>query len=323
MTTFVTGSSGFVGLALTERLLAEGETVIGFDCSAPRDAALRAFAALPGRFVALTGDTRDIRALTDAMRTHGPSRLVTLAAITADAARERAMPQTIFDVNVGGALAALAAAAAVGVERMVHGSSGSVYGASGRQNTHQLSEDLTPLLPEALYGISKRTAEEAVLRLARLHGLSLTIGRIGTCFGPWEADSGVRDTLSAPLQVLERARRGETVVLPRTHRRDWLYVRDAAAALAALLAQSALAHVAYNVAAGFEWSVADWCDRLAARYSGFDWRIAREGDVPNIDYYADYDRASMDITRLLNDTPFVPQYDLAAAEADFDRWIKR
>jgi UDP-glucuronate 4-epimerase len=319
MTTFITGSSGFVGLALAERLVAGGETVIGFDRSAPRAQALQAFAALPGRFVALTGDVRDADALREAMRMHRPSRLVTLAAITADARRERQMPQSIFEVNVGGVLAAISAAADAGVERILHGSSGSTYGSSGRA-PHPLLEDVTPLLPEGLYGISKRAAEDAAMRLCALRGVPLVIGRLGTCFGPWEADSGVRDTLSAPLQVLSKARRGETAVLPRAGRRDWLYVRDAVVALIALLEAPHWPHSIYNLAAGFEWSVADWCERLAQRYPTFTWRIAEQGESPTIDYFADYDRASMDNARLMADTGFAPRFDLSEAEADFHLW---
>ncbi|CAB3806593.1 NAD-dependent epimerase/dehydratase family protein [Paraburkholderia fynbosensis] len=319
MTTFITGSSGFVGLALAERLLASGETVIGFDRSAPRTQASQAFAALPGRFVALSGDVRDADALREAMHTHRPSRLVTLAAITADAPRERQMPQSIFEVNVGGVLAAITAAADAGVERILHGSSGSAYGSSGRA-PHPLLEDVTLLLPEGLYGISKRAAEDAAMRLCALHGVPLVIGRLGTCFGPWEADSGVRDTLSAPLQVLSKARCGETAVLPRAGRRDWLYVRDAVAALIALLEAPRWSHSIYNLAAGFEWSVADWCERLAQRYPAFAWRVAKQDEAPNIEYFADYDRASMDNARLIADTGFAPRFDLTEAEADFHHW---
>jgi nucleoside-diphosphate-sugar epimerase len=35
MATLITGGSGFIGLALAERLIADGETVILFDLSAP------------------------------------------------------------------------------------------------------------------------------------------------------------------------------------------------------------------------------------------------------------------------------------------------
>lgn len=320
MTTFITGSSGFVGLAVAEHLLAAGETVIGFDRAAPRESAWRAFDALPGRFVALTGDVCRLDELRDAIRAHRPTRLVALAAITADAARERAAPQAIFDVNVGGVLTAITAAADGGVSRVVHGSSGSVYGSSGR-TCPKLVEEESPLNPEGLYGMSKRAAEDAALRLAALRGLSLVVGRIGTCFGPWEADSGVRDTPSALLQVLQLARRGGRAMLPRPGRRDWLYVRDAAAGLAALLDAPRLTYARYNVAAGFEWSVADWCRRLAQRYPGFEWTVGRDGEAPNVDYYADYDRAPMDNARLRADTGFTPRFPLDEALEDFHRWI--
>ena len=321
MTTLITGGSGFIGVALAELLLAGGETVIGYDLAPPPASALGAFAALPGRFVPVRGDVRDEAGLARAMREHLPDYLVSMAAITADAARERAAPRAIFDVNVGGALAVLAAAAGCGVRRVLHLSSGSVYGASGR-DAEPLREDATPLRPEGLYGMSKRAAEEAVQRLAHLAGVPLVIGRLGTCFGPWEADSGVRDTPSAPLQVLRLAGRGQAVVLPRDSRRDWLYARDAAAAIAALL-KADWRHAVYNLAAGHVWRMSQWCERLAGRHPGFSWRYAEAGEPANVDYYADYDRAVMDIGRLRGDTRFEPRFGLQAAFDDFQDWLAR
>lgn len=320
MRTFITGASGFVGLALAEHLLARGEPVAGFDLAPPSPQALAAFQALPGRFSMEIGDVRDAGALRGAMRRQGATRLVTLAAITAGASRERTSPQAIFEVNVGGVLAALAAAADCGVQRVLHASSGSVYGASGN-GRDSLHEERTPLRPDGLYGISKQAAEAAALRFAPLAGLDLVVGRLGTCFGPWEADSGVRDTPSAPLQVLRLARRGEPVILPRAGQRDWLYARDAAAAIAALLDQPQRRHPIYNLAAGFVWSVADWCELLTRRHPGFRWRLAGLGETPNVDYYAPCDRASMDAGRLQADTGFVPRYGLAAAADDFHDWL--
>ncbi|MDB5856620.1 MAG: oxidoreductase [Ramlibacter sp.] len=321
MGTFITGASGFVGLALAEHLLARGETVVGFDRSAPPARALRTFAGLPGRFAMEQGDVGDTAALAAAMRRHAPARLVTLAAITAGPQRERATPQAVFEVNVGGVLAALAAAADCGVGRVVHVSSGSVYGASG-EGGDALQEDRTPLRPEGLYGISKQAAEAAARRFADLAGLDLVVGRLGTCFGPWEADSGVRDTPIAPLQVLRLAARGEPALLPRPHRRDWLYVRDAAAAIAALCDQPRCPHGTYNLGAGFVWTLAQWCGQVLERHPGFRWRIAGPGEAANVDCYAPYDRAVLDVARLGQDTGFVPRFPLAAAARDFHDWLQ-
>jgi UDP-glucuronate 4-epimerase len=79
--TFVTGASGFVGLALVEHLLTRGEAVTGFDLAPPPESALRAFASLPGTFVFEAGDVRDEAALRAAMQRHAPRALVTLAGI--------------------------------------------------------------------------------------------------------------------------------------------------------------------------------------------------------------------------------------------------
>lgn len=190
MATLITGASGFVGLALTEHLLAHGKAVVGFDLALPPARAQQVFATLPGRYEAVQGDVRDSAPLINTLRHYGVDRLVALAAITADAQRERTAPQSIFDVNVGGVSSAVSAAAACGVKRVVLGSSGSVYGASGMAPA-PLDEVLTPLQPEGLYGISKMAAELAAVRLAELHGIDLVVGRLGTCFGPWEAATDV------------------------------------------------------------------------------------------------------------------------------------
>ncbi|RPH45118.1 MAG: NAD(P)-dependent oxidoreductase [Burkholderiales bacterium] len=323
--TLVTGASGFVGLALVEHLLARGDPVIGFDLTPPPPAALRAFAALPGTFAAETGDVRDETALRAAMQRHAPRRLVTLAAVTADAARERAMPATILEVNVGGVVAALSAGLACGVERVVHASSGAAYGASG-DGADLLREDTTPLRPEGLYGITKQAGEAVALRMASLHGLDLTVARLGTCFGPWERDTGVRDTPSAPLQILRLAERGEPVVLPRPSRRDWLYVRDCAAGLVALLDRRRLPHTVYNVATGREFSLDEFCRSLAALRPGLAWRLLDDAEparAANVELYARYDRASMDVSRLRTDTGFAPGFTLQTAMQDFLDWRRR
>ncbi len=319
MSTLITGCSGFAGLALAEHLLVAGQEVVGYDLSMPSAAALAVFQGLPGRFSAVQGDVCDEAALRDVMLRYQPRHVVAMAAITADARREIAMPQRIFEVNVGGALAAVSVAAQCGVQRVLYVSSGSAYGASGRA-AGRLHEDSSPLMPESLYGMSKRAAEEAVQRLAALHGLPLVVGRLGTCFGPWEADTGVRDTPSAPLQIMRLAQQGRPVVLPRDSKRDWLYVRDAAAAMACLL-DATCQHSVYNLAAGYEWSIVQWCEHLAASEPGFAWSMANAETAANIDYYADYDRASMDISRLLADTAFVPSFDLEPALDDFRVWL--
>lgn len=92
MSTLITGASGFVGLAMTEHLLKAGHAVITCDLVRPDAAALRTFSRLPGTLAIEVLDVRDRDRVREVMRRHAPQRLVTLAAITADARRERASP---------------------------------------------------------------------------------------------------------------------------------------------------------------------------------------------------------------------------------------
>jgi UDP-glucuronate 4-epimerase len=319
MSAFITGAAGFVGLAVTEALLLRGERVIGFDLSPLSDQATKAFAGLPGSFRHVIGDVCDAGGLKAALRASDANCVLNLAAVTAGPERETGDAPGVIRVNVGGAAAALEAAAACGVRRVLHLSSGSVYGASGR-DVAVLTED-TPLRPEQLYGITKQAAEAVALRLADLHRLDLSIGRLGTCFGRWEYATGARDTPSAPYQVMRAARSGRAAILPRSHLRDWLYARDAAAAVLELLYARSRRHRIYNLAAGFMWSIADFCARLQQACAGFQWRFAQAGEPANIDYYAPYDRAPMANDRLRADTGFLPRYNLDEALADYLQWL--
>jgi nucleoside-diphosphate-sugar epimerase len=319
MAVLVTGASGFIGLAVCEELLARGEHVVGYDLVPSPELAQATFAALPGRFDHVIGDVCDRESIKRVMRESRVDRLVSLAAITADAAREMSAPGAVVRVNVEGTVEAIHAAANCGLRRVVHLSSGSVYGTSGRDEPRLFEE--TSLRPESLYGITKQAGEAAALRLADLHRLDLLVGRLGTCFGRWELATAARDTPSAPFQVVHAARSGRPVFLPRAHSRDWLYARDAAAAVVALLGVKEQRFRVYNLAAGFVWSIAELCVQLARSYPDFSWRLAETGEQSTISYYAPYDRAPMAIERLRADTGFSPRYDLANALEDYLAWL--
>jgi UDP-glucuronate 4-epimerase len=309
VTTLITGASGFVGAALAEALVARGEAVLGVDRKADPAAPESALY----RFV--PQDLSQPGAL-DAILAAGPvATMVIGAAVTADAERERSDPAGIVSINIGAVAEAVRAAAAHGVGRVLYLGSGAVYGDSA-SGADPLVEDATPLRPRSLYAITKQAGEATALRLAESFGIGLVAARLGTCFGPFEPDTGVRDTLSAPYQVLRLAEAGRAARLPRPGRRDWLYIRDAVAGLLALLDAPALPHRVYNVAAGFEWSLAEWCEQVAARHSGFEWSLSGPEEA-NVRLYDAFDRAPMSIARLVAETHYRPRYDLPAAAADF------
>lgn len=311
MSILVTGASGFVGAALCEELVTHGERVIGVDRNPPGTDFQNAIACATGSFSFVALDLTDHGALARVFANHPVDRIVIGAAITADQARERSDPSGIIAVNIGSVAETLRCAASARVSRAVYLSSGAAYGDSAREVA--VLTETSPLKPTSLYGITKQAGEACALQLGKTFGINVVVGRLGTCYGRFERATGARDTLSAPFQVIRLARDGVPVAIPRPALRDWLYARDAAVAIAAVLYAPELPHRIYNLAAGFRWSLADLCALLETVVPNWRWTIA--GDA-NVNLYEDFDRAPMSIDRLMTDTPFRPQFDLARAFAE-------
>jgi nucleoside-diphosphate-sugar epimerase len=320
MTTLITGGLGFLGLNVVEALLARGDRVVVFDRHTDLpDAARRVFDRAPGDYRLVAGDVRDAHGVRAAMREHGVTRCVHAAAITPGPEREARDGGLVVEVNAMGTMRVLQAAAEHGVERFVYPSSASVYGANAFDDP-LLEEGATHPVPNAFYGIGKYAAERAVLRAAEVWGLGSVVARVGAAFGPWERGTGVRDTLSAPMLTMRMAMQGKEAVLRRPGPRDWVYARDVAAALIALLDAPAYRHDLYHVSSGFRWSVADWCERLQRAFPGFTYRIDDDPAAVNVPFGA-RDRSPLSVERLRSEF-MTPAFDLDAAFADYLAWTR-
>jgi nucleoside-diphosphate-sugar epimerase len=278
MALLVTGAAGFVALNLLENRLRAGEDVIAFDLAPLPEAALVAFAGLPGRLIRVQGDVRSAADLDRAFAAARVSAVLHAAAVTAGEARERSAPAAILQVNLGGSVAVLEAARRHGVARFVAPSSIAVYGAPPA-GAPWLDEATTPCRPLALYGISKLAAEQAVLRLAALHGLSAATPRLSVVYGPWEHASGARDLLSPVRQALALALAGEAARWNAAPEIDHIHAGDVAEGLAALLATPTATGV-FNLGSGRVSTIADWCEALALHLPGF--RFGPAQGEPNL-----------------------------------------
>lgn len=320
MTIMITGGSGFVGLNITSALLARGETVVLFGPAAPPPAAAAHLAGLPGRHVMVSGDVCARAAVVDAMKTHGVTRIVHGAAITAGIDRESRAARTIAEVNLGGTIDVLEAALACGIRRVVQLGTGSVYGPVPA-GVEALDESFPPV-PESLYGITKYAAERVAVRYRRTRGLDVVVGRLGVVFGRWEYETGVRDTLSVPLQLLQRAAAGETAVFRPGLPDDWVYAADIADAVAALLDAPAPAHDVYHLATGGRWSLLDWCARLKAALPGFTYEMTEDAARHNVGTAAPLARPPFRVERLADDIGFRARFGPAEAFADYLAWYR-
>ena len=184
-TALVTGSAGFIGAAIAQRLLAEGWTVIGLDALDPYyDVALKEArqARLAGpRFTPVTGRIEEEGLLERLFADHRPSLVVHLAA-QAGVRHSIKAPRTYVRSNLVGTFELLEAARAHPPAHMVLASTSSVYGASedmpyaeGQKADHQMS----------FYAATKKGTENMAHAYAHLYGLPMTMFRFFTVYGPW------------------------------------------------------------------------------------------------------------------------------------------
>ena len=180
MAVLVTGAAGFVGSHLCERLLAEGQRVIGVDAFIPyypRPLKERNLSGLlvDGRF---SFHELDLRSADLSPLFTGVEMVVHLAAM-AGLVRSWQEFESYMTCNVLATQRLLAAATAQATPpHVVHASTSSVYGrfATGDENA--------PLAPVSPYGITKLAAENLVRAYAEQFGLRATVLRLFSVYGP-------------------------------------------------------------------------------------------------------------------------------------------
>ena len=309
MRVLVTGASGFVGVNLAEALLGRGHEVVAMS--------LEAYPG-PGGVIEIRGDTTDAALVERVMREHRIEAVWHGAAITAGAEREKREASRIVEVNLLATVRAVEAAARAGVRRFVYPSSSAVYGETAFDGDGPVSED-APLRPINLYGITKVAAEAAVLRLAPALGLEACAGRINAVFGPWEHDTGLRDTLSPHLQLAGLAREGKEAVLARGAERDWVYAPDVADAFVAMLEAKAVPPVALNISMDRLWPL----EIMARALPGLKWRYAEPGEASNLGYGGPIDRPrrALPPLRIQDVLGWSPAHAPGRACAAYARWL--
>lgn len=235
MKILVTGAQGFIGRALTARLLREGHAVhaaVRNIAEAKRAfAAFAAFAALnnspvEARCSALRLSVvalEDEEALRAAAAEFKPEVCVHLAGRSAvrEAVRE---PELYARVNVGGTTAVLEAARRAGCRRVVFPSTVMVYGADAPT---PYREDTPGQAPASPYGASKLAAEVFLRAYGRLYDMETVIPRLFSVYGPFLRSDLVPHLIAAA--VLEQ--RPFTVFGDGSSKRDYLELDDAVEAL--------------------------------------------------------------------------------------------
>ena len=171
MKVLLTGADGYIGVRMADVLLRRGHDVVGLDSGFHRSGWL--YHSTDQRPFLVTEDTRNVTA--DDLR--GYDAVVHLAEVSNDPVGELNQEMT-FNINHHGTVRLAQSAKKAGVERFVHMSSCSVYGASGDAP----SRETDPTDPLTSYAICKVLAERDVSALAD-DSFSPTFMRNATAYG--------------------------------------------------------------------------------------------------------------------------------------------
>jgi UDP-glucuronate 4-epimerase len=220
---FVTGSAGFIGYHLAERLLASGHAVTGYDGITPYydprlKAERHARLARHADFTPVVAMLEDRPALDRAIDAVAPDIIVHLAA-QPGVRYSLDFPEAYASSNVVGSLYVLEAARRVRPRHLLLASSSSIYG---------MLEDLpwregdSTDQPASLYAATKKSMELMAHAYAHLHDVPTTAFRFFTVYGPW----GRPDM--ALFRFFEAIAAGRPIELYGNGemRRDFTYVDD-------------------------------------------------------------------------------------------------
>ena len=234
-TVLVTGAAGFIGMHVSQRLLADGHRVVGVDnLNAYYDPAFK-----HARLARLQADPafsfhRLDLAETDAVAAlFAQARPLYVIHLAAQAGVRYAIehPYAYSSSNLHGSTAILENCRRHGVRHLVFASSSSVYGGNSKV---PFAETDPVNHPVSFYAATKRANELMAHSYAHLFSLPVTMLRYFTVYGPWgRPDMAIWKFTDAML-----AGRPIDVYAGGDLQRDFTFVDDAAAATVALMSRA-------------------------------------------------------------------------------------
>ncbi len=330
MRILVTGAAGFIGAALTQRLLDRGDQVLGIDnlndYYSP-DLKRARVARLSGRtgFELTEIDIADRQAMQETIARCQPQRIVHLAA-QAGVRYSITHPHTYADANLVGFLNVLEGARHSDVEHLVYASSSSVYGAN-TDMPFSIHDNVDH--PVSLYAATKKANELMAHTYSHLYQLPTTGLRFFTVYGPWgRPDMALfiftkKILAGEPIQVFNHGH----------HRRDFTYVDDIVEGVVRTLDRVATPNTAwsgdspdpgtslapyrlYNIGSNRPVELLRYIEVLEdclGRRASKELLPMQPGDVP--DTYANVDD-------LMNDTGYRPATPIETGIARFVDWYR-
>jgi UDP-glucose 4-epimerase len=216
LTTFITGAAGFIGSNLVDRLLGDGEVVVGYDNLSTGMPEFIMSASRHRNFTLVEGDLLDTRSLAEAMR--GANRVVHFAA-NADVRFGLAHPRKDLEQNTLATFNVLEAMRANNVREIAFSSTGSIYGEAAVVPT---PEDVPFPVQTSLYGASKLACEGMIEAYAGGYGIRARIFRFVSILGQRYSHGHVFDFMMQLAQNQNRLH----ILGDGKQRKSYLHVDD-------------------------------------------------------------------------------------------------
>jgi UDP-glucose 4-epimerase len=221
MRAFVTGAAGFIGSNVTDRLLAEGHDVTGWDNFSTGQSEFVQGALHQDNCRLIRGDNLDLPALTQAME--GCDTVFHFAA-NADVRFGIKHSRRDLEQNTLATFNVLEAMRTNGVKRIAFSSTGSVY---GEAEVIPTPEDCPFPIQTSLYGASKMAGEGLIEAYCEGFGFEGYIFRFVSILGERYTHGHVFDFYRQLLQDPNNLR----VLGDGTQRKSYLYVSDCVSAV--------------------------------------------------------------------------------------------
>ncbi len=328
MKVLITGTAGFIGSSLANRLLARNDEVIGidnlndyYDVNLKR-ARLARLTKQSG-FTEVMGDIADRELIQNTFAKFKPNRVINLAA-QAGVRNSLENPHAYIDSNIIGFTNILEACRYNDTEHLVYASSSSVYGANTKMPFSVHSNVDHPL---SLYAATKKANELMAHTYSHLYNIPTTGLRFFTVYGPWgRPDMALflftRNILEGkPIDVFNYG----------NHRRDFTYVEDIVEGVIRTLDKIATSNSdwsgdqpdpatskapfrLYNIGNNNPVNLMDYIETLEDALNKKAEKIMlplQPGDVP--DTYAD-------VQDLVNDVDYKPQTSIKEGIGNFVEW---
>jgi UDP-glucose 4-epimerase len=317
MIILVSGGLGFVGINIVQYLaqLSYVEKVVAADILEPDPVAQSFLQQITPKLVFRKMDVADLVSYRSLVEEFGVTSLIHAAAITPDLDYERAHAARVVEVNLSGALNAMAIGyQSPSIKRVLLCSSSGIYGSPRRKVPLQAEKG--PLDLDNLYAITKYSAELIAGRYTRLCGKTFCAVRLGSVYGPMERPTGSRQNMSHIQRLRSALLAGRKVRLAGADiSRDWVYALDVAEAVRALLCAPVLTHTVYNVGLGEAFSFRQVVEAFVPYGLRVEW--VDEPDQADIFMRQESERAALDIRRLKKDAGFIPCFGISAGVSDY------